>query len=103
MHAIKSTALVLSALIGFVVWTAYHEGWMAPRISTSPLEPTGPNTEPPVAEYRDVHSGFAARPGVCSLLIAPAERPCRRSRLDPKAKPCARTCPVQNWLTFLKR
>lgn len=63
MHAIKPAALLLSPLLGFVVWTAYHEGWMAPRTSTSPVEPVGPNTEPPVAEYREVHSGIRGETG----------------------------------------
>lgn len=86
MHAIKSAALVLSALIAFVVWTAYHEGWMAPRISTSPLEPTGPNTEPPVAEYREVHSGIRGETGRLLTIDRAGRATLQTLSLGPQSK-----------------
>jgi hypothetical protein len=64
MGAIKPAALLLlAALLGAVGWTAYREGRRVSRQSTPPLGPIGPNTEPPLVEFRQVHLGSGVETG----------------------------------------
>jgi hypothetical protein len=58
MRAIKPAALVLLAtFVGVAGWTAYRGSWWLSRYLTPATVPQGPNTEPPVVEFREVHSG----------------------------------------------
>jgi len=61
MPAGKPAALVLAAILALVTWTAQGSGRPAPR--STPLAAQGPNTEQPVAEYREVRSGIAGKTG----------------------------------------
>jgi len=66
MHLVKAAVLVLvAALLGVVGWAAYRAGWR-PRLSPRTRTQSAENTEPPVAEYREVQSGAAGLTG--SLL-----------------------------------
>lgn len=66
MRLIKAPAFVLvAALLGVVGWVGYRGGWR-PRSSPRALSQSSQNAEPPVAEYREVHSGLAGETG--SLL-----------------------------------
>ncbi len=60
MRLVRAAAFVLAAaLLGVVGWAAYRAGWLQSPRAPIPSK----NTEPPVAEYREVQSGPAGETG----------------------------------------
>src|SRR5579859_1202530 len=58
MRVIKPAAWVLLAtFVGVAGWTAYRGSWWPSRRPTPASVPQDPNTEPPLVEFREVHSG----------------------------------------------
>lgn len=89
MHAIKPAALVLlAALFAVAGWTAYRGSWRSPRAPSPAVN--GANTEPPLVEFREVHSGPGVetgtlltidRTGLATLQTLPLGPGSRTSRI----------------------
>ena len=64
MSALKvGMVVLLSALLGLMGWAFYTRGRRSPRPPNPVVRTAGPNTEPAVAEYRDVRSGSDGETG----------------------------------------
>ena len=96
MRLIKAAAMVaLAGLLGVAGWAAYHGGW-PPWLSPRAPTPSAENTEPPVAEYREVHSGPAGETGSVLTIdragSAPVTRPSLMSVRSSSSRSGITTC-----------
>ena len=63
MRAITLAGFAAAVLVAIVGWAAYHSRPQSSGPSSAPVGTAGRNTEPPVAEYREVHAGVGGETG----------------------------------------
>lgn len=99
MRSIKAAVFVLVAVLGIVVWAAYHAGWRHQPSPRAPI-PSAQKAEPPVVEFREAQSGPAGETGTLLTIDRAGLATLQTLPLGPgsKAKRIHLNCDQIAWL-----